>query len=101
MITLKAKIIIYAKKQCDNPLITFKVMLYLCSLLTENGLNEDTYTITCDDIQNKLSISNVKLFENSLLYLSSISFDYKVHSSWYACNILTSYKHFKDYYKTI
>jgi len=90
-----------ANKQYDNPSITFKVMLYLCSLLTENGLNENTYIITRDDIQNKLSISDIKLFEYSLLYLSSISFDYKVHSSWYACNILTSYKHFKGYFKVV
>lgn len=74
-------------------------MLYLCSLITECGLNEDSFVITSKDIQDKLSISDIRHFEYSLIYLSSISFDYKVHSSWYSCNILASYKHFKGYFK--
>lgn len=76
-------------------------MLYLCSLITECGLNEDSFVITSKDIQDKLSISDIRHFEYSLIYLSSISFDYKVHSSWYSCNILASYKHFKGYFKAI
>ena len=76
-------------------------MLYLCSLITECGLNEDSFVITSKDIQYKLSISDIRHFEYSLIYLSSISFDYKVHSSWYSCNILASYKHFKGYFKAI
>ena len=90
-----------ANRQCVNDSITLKVMLYLCSLLTENGLNENTYIITCEDIQNKLSISNIKLFEYVLIYLSSISYDYKVHSSWHSCNIIAEYKHFKGYFKAV
>ena len=76
-------------------------MLYLCSLITECGLNEDSFVITSKDIQDKLSISDIRHFEYSLIYLSSISFGYKVHSSWYSCNILASYKHFKGYFKAI
>ena len=76
-------------------------MLYLCSLITECGLNEDSFVISSKDIQDKLSISDIRHFEYSLIYLSSISFDYKVHSSWYSCNILASYKHFKGYFKAI
>lgn len=76
-------------------------MLYLCSLITECGLNEDSFVITSKDIQDKLSISDIRYFEYSLIYLSSISFDYKVHSSWYSCNILASYKHFKGYFKVV
>ena len=70
-------------------------------VLSECGLNEDSFVITSKDIQDKLSISDIRHFEYSLIYLSSISFDYKVHSSWYACNILTSYKHFKGYFKVV
>lgn len=76
-------------------------MLYLCSLITECGLCENTFTITKTDILDKLSISDVRHFEYSLIYLSSISFDYKVHSSWYSCNILVSYKHLKGYFKVV
>ena len=90
-----------ANRQYANDSITLKVMLYLCSLLTENGLNENTYIITCEDIQNKLSISNIKLFEYVLIYLSSISYDYKIHSSWHSCNIIAEYKHFKGYFKVV
>lgn len=56
-------------------------MLYLCSLITKCGLCENTFNITKTDILDKLSISDVRYFEYSLIYLSSISFDYKVHSS--------------------
>ena len=62
-------------------------MLYLCSLITECGLCENIFTITKTDLLDKLSISNVRHFEYSLIYLSSISFDYKGHGSWYSCNI--------------
>lgn len=41
-----------ANKQYDNPINTFKAMLYLCSLLTDNGLNEKTYIITCDELMS-------------------------------------------------
>lgn len=59
-------------KQCDNCIITFKVMLYICCLLTKDELNENMCIVTCDDIHNKLSISDVKYFECALTYLSSI-----------------------------
>ena len=62
-------------------------MLYLCSLITECGLCENIFTITKTDLLDKLSISNVRHFEYSLIYLSSINFDYKGHGSWYSCNI--------------
>ena len=90
-----------ANNQYANDCIVLKVMLYLDSLLTENGLNENTFIITCYDINNKLSISDIKHFENAITYLSSISYDYKVHSSWYDCNIISSYKHYKGYFKVV
>lgn len=93
-----------ANKQYDNPINTFKVMLYLCSLLTENGLNENTYIITCDEIHNKLSIGNINAFNGSLQYISSISYGYKLYnqSKWYSVdNIIVSYTHFKGYFKVV
>jgi len=38
-------VLLNASEQRDNPSITMKVMLYLCNLLTDSGLNEDTFTI--------------------------------------------------------
>lgn len=93
-----------ANKQYDNPINTFKVMLYLVSLLTENGLNENTYIITCDEIHNKLSIGNINAFKGSLNYISSVSYDYKLYkqSNWYSVdNIITSYTHSKGYFKVV
>lgn len=52
-----------ANRQYDNSSITFKVMLYLVSLLTDNGLNDNTCIISTDDIQRKLSISNINSFK--------------------------------------
>ena len=46
-------------------------------------LCENTFTITKTDILDKLSISDVRYFEYSLIYLSSISFDYKVNNKLY------------------
>ena len=76
-------------------------------IITNDG-NSFSYTIpnfhkhdNKTDILDKLSISDVRHFEYSLIYLSSISFDYKVHSSWYSCNILASYKHLKGYFKVV
>lgn len=77
-------------------------MLYLVSLLTENGLNENTFIITSDKIHNKLSIGNVNVFKVSLNYISSVSYDYKLYkqSNWYSVDtIITSYTHFKGYFK--
>lgn len=88
-------------KMNDNPSITFKVMLYLCSLLTDSGLNENTFIITIQDMQNKLSISNTSYLDTSLNYLSNVSYDYKYHSNWYTCNIIASYSHCKGYFKVV
>ena len=85
----------------DNPSITFKVMLYLCSLLTDSGLNENTFIITIKDMQDKIGISNAIYLDTSLNYLSSVSYDYKYHSNWQTCNIIASYSHFKGYFKVI
>lgn len=93
-----------ANKQYDNPINTFKVMLYLVSLLTENGLNENTYIINCDEIHNKLSIGNINAFKGSLNYISSVSYDYKLYkqSNWYSVDtIISSYTHFKGYFKVV
>lgn len=79
-------------------------MLYLVSLLTENGLNENTFIITCDEIHNKLSIGNINAFKGSLNYISSVSYDYKLYkqSNWYSVyNIITSYIHSKGYFKVV
>jgi len=67
-----------ANRQYDNSSITFKVMLYLVSLLTDNGLNDNTCIISTDDIQRKLSISNINSFKGSLNYISSLTFNYKL-----------------------
>lgn len=93
-----------ANKQYDNPISTFKVMLYLCSLLTDNGLNDNTYIITTDEIQNKLSIANINAFKGALEYISSISYNYKLfkNSKWYYVdNIITSYSHYRGYFKVV
>lgn len=79
-------------------------MLYLVSLLTENGLNENTYIITCDEIHNKLSIGNINAFKGSLNYISSVSYDYKLYkqSNWYSIDtIISSYTHSKGYFKVV
>ena len=79
-------------------------MLYLVSLLTENGLNENTHIITCNEIHNKLSIGNINAFKGSLNYISSVSYDYKLYkqSNWYSVdNIITSYTHSKGYFKVV
>ena len=79
-------------------------MLYLVSLLTENGLNEREYIITCDEIHNKLSIGNINAFKGSLNYISSVSYDYKLYrqSNWYSVDsIITSYTQYKGYFKIV
>lgn len=79
-------------------------MLYLCSLLTENGLNENTYIITCDDIHDKLNINILNAFKGSLQYISSIAFGYKLfnQSKWYSVdNIITSYTQFKGHFRVV
>ena len=63
-----------ANQQYRNDNNIFKVMLYLCSLLTENGLNDNTYLIACNDIYTKLGIANISAFKGSLDYISSIRF---------------------------
>ena len=67
-----------ANRQYDNSSITFKIMLYLVSLLTDNGLNDNTCISSTDDIQKKLSISNINSFKGSLDYISSLTFNYKL-----------------------
>lgn len=99
------------ENQYDNPTYTFKVMLYLCSLLTESGLNENKLIITSNDIHNKLGIMSLKLFDGAINYISSISYDYKKefkskksHTKciWYSVdNIIVSHKHFKGYYEIV
>lgn len=79
-------------------------MLYLCSLLTENGLNENTYIVACDDIHENLNISNINAFKWSLQYISSITFGYKLfnQSKWYSVdNIITSYTQFKGHFRVV
>ena len=68
-------------------------MLYLVSLLTENGLNENTFIITCDEIHNKLSIGNINAFKGSRNYISSVSYDYKLYkqSNWYSVDTIYNY----------
>ena len=93
-----------ANRQYDNSSITFKVMLYLVSLLTDNGLNDNTCIISTDDIQRKLSISNINSFKGSLDYISSLTFNYKLDkiNKWqYVDNIFVSYTQFKGYFKVI
>ena len=90
-----------AHNYIDNPCITFKTMLYICSLLTECGLNDNTFTITTTDVRNKLSISDITYFESAIKYLSSICYDYKVNSSWHSCNIISSYTRSKGYFKVV
>lgn len=68
-------------------------MLYLVSLLTDNGLNDNTCIISTDDIQRKLSISNINSFKGSLDYISSLTFNYKLDkiNKWqYVDNIFNS-----------
>ena len=93
-----------ANRQYDNSSITFKVMLYLVSLLTDNGLNDSTCIISTDDIQKKLSISNINSFKGSLDYISSLTFNYKLDkiNKWqYVDNIFVSYTQFKGYFKVV
>lgn len=93
-----------ANRQYDNSSITFKVMLYLVSILTDNGLNDSTCIISTDDIQKKLSISNVNSFRYSLDYISSLTFNYKLDkiNKWqYVDNIFSYYKQFKGYFKVV
>lgn len=93
-----------ANRQYDNSSITFKVMLYLVSLLTDNGLNDNNCIISTDDIQKKLSISNINSFKGSLDYISSLTFNYKLEkiNKWqYVDNIFVSYTQFKGYFKVV
>lgn len=93
-----------ANKQFANDSITLKVMLYLCSLLTEDGLNDNTFLITCNEISNKLSINNLNAFKGALDYLLSVSYDYKLYSQsrWYSVDsIIASYKQFKGYFEVV
>lgn len=93
-----------ANRQYDNSSITLKVMLYLVSLLTDNGLNNNTYVISSNDIKDKLSISNISLFKGSLDYISSLTFNYKLDkvNKWqYVDKIFVSYTQFKGYFKVI
>lgn len=93
-----------ADKQCANPTYTFKIMLYLCSLLTESGLNENKLIITSNEIHNKLGIMNLNGFDSALYYISSIAYDYKLFpkSNWYSVDkIIVSHKHFKGYYEIV
>lgn len=92
-----------ANMQYDNPSITMKVMLYICNLLTDSGLNENTFTIPTNKIHNDLGIRELKYFENSLNYLSSISYDYqyryanKDHNT--STTIIDKYKANRGYFK--
>jgi len=89
-------------KQYDNSNITLKVILYLSSILNDDGLNNDTHIIKISDIKKDLNISNITLFNASLDYISSLTYNYKLDklNKWcYVDNIITSYKHFKGYYK--
>lgn len=93
-----------ANRQYANDSITLKVMLYLCSLLTEDGLNDNTFLITCNEISNKLSINNLNAFKGALDYLLSIAYDYKLYSQsrWYSVDsIIASYKQFKGYFEVV
>lgn len=93
-----------ANRQYDNSCITLKVMLYLVSLLTENGLNDNSYIITTDEIQKRLSISNINSFKGSLDYISSLTYNYKLDkiSKWqYVDSIIASYSQFKGYFKVV
>lgn len=47
-------------------------MLYLCSLITECGLNEDSFVITSKDIQDKLSISDIRYYRHSIFIANYI-----------------------------
>lgn len=91
-------------KQCANSTYTFKVMLYICSLLTESGLNENNLIITSKEIHNELGIMSLNVFDSALYYISSIAYDYKLFpkSNWYSVdNIIVSYKHHRGYYKIV
>ena len=93
-----------ANRQYDNSSITLKVMLYLVNLLTDNGLNDNTYIISSNEIQERLSISNINLFKGSIDYISSLTFNYKLDkiNKWqYVDNIFSSYIQFKGYFKVV
>ncbi len=93
-----------ANNQYGNNNNIFKVMLYLCNLLTDNGLNDNTYTITRDDITNMLGIANTSDFKGSLDYISSISYSYKLFEKsqrYYVDKIISSYKHFRGYFRVV
>lgn len=91
-------------KQYDNSNITLKVILYLSSILNEDGLNNNTHIIKTSDIKTDLNISNLTLFNASLDYISSLTFNYKLDklNKWcYVDNIITTYTHNKGYYKIV
>lgn len=56
-----------------NSSIPFKVMLYLVSLLTDKGLNDNNCIISTVYIERKLSISNINLFKGKFDYISSLT----------------------------
>ena len=79
-------------------------MLYLCSILTDDGLNDNTFLITCNEISNKLGIANLITFKGSLDYLLSVGYDYKLYSQsrWYSVDsIIVSYKQYRGHFEII
>lgn len=91
-----------ANRQYDNKNITLKVILYLCSILNDDGLNNNTHIIKTDDIKTDLNLTNLTLFNASLDYISSVTFNYKLDkiNKWcYVDKIITNYTHNKGYYK--
>lgn len=91
----------HTNDQDDNSCITMKVMLYLCHLLTDTGLNENSFIIPTNKIYDELRICNVLFFEKSLKYLSSITYEYKYLNNWYSTNIIKTWEHKKGYFKVV
>lgn len=86
-------------KQFANDSITLKLMLYLCSMLTECGLNQKNFSIPTSKLKEELVISKTYYIDMSLHYLSSISYEYQFAGQRYYTNILTSYEHKNGRYK--
>lgn len=59
-----------------NDLITLKLYLYLGSLLTQNGLNDEILTLDTKKLINALKIGKKRYIITSLEYLKAIDFKY-------------------------
>ena len=59
-----------------NYSITLKVMLFFCSMLSDNYLNDNSINIPFTEVKTALKINDKRYLENSLKYISSIRYKY-------------------------